>query len=133
MDVQLRALLAELQAETNGLLHSGKHVLVWQVDAPESLRLTSPLQDLVRSVVRKAVSDMLAHVAVTAAVVMIFAEGGELRLIVSDDGIAQSPSADADDYVAIRLQVNELGGRVAVRTGESGTIVTMSLPVAAAG
>jgi signal transduction histidine kinase len=85
--------------------------------------------------VKEALTNVLAHARAAEVRFRVAADGGRLRISISDDGVGLDPAQDAagDGLGNMRQRAAELGGRAWIESGAAGgTTVFFDLPLASA-
>jgi signal transduction histidine kinase/ligand-binding sensor domain-containing protein len=108
------------------------------VERPETipaLPATAGFRRGVLLLVKEAITNVLAHAGASEVKFRVAADGGRLRISISDDGVGLDPArAEAGDGLGnMRQRAAELGGRSWLETGTAGgTTVYTDLPLASA-
>jgi two-component system sensor histidine kinase DesK len=76
---------------------------------------------------REAVTNVARHARATTCHIGIEARGGELCLVIADDGIGNH-APEGNGLTGMRERIAALGGLVR-RTGTAGTTVTIAVPL----
>lgn len=130
-DAGLRTAVTAVVTEARGALGFLPKL---QFDGPIDTSVSSQLQEHAVSIVREALSNVARHARATRASVALGVGGGELTIVVSDDGIGvratSGPTGSGMRNMAGRAQ--QLGGVLDVksRPGE-GTSITWRVPLEA--
>lgn len=80
--------------------------------------------------IREAVTNVIRHANARRCAIRLTTTGAQVRVEIQDDGKGGS-ATEGTGLLGMRARVGELGGRV-TRDGTRGTLVTITLPVAAA-
>jgi signal transduction histidine kinase len=143
---ELEALLEELQAvptENTGLvealrkqcealeLRTGTHVTFHAPKLPPHERLAPGTHEAIYRVAQEALANVARHARASRVTVALTTEARNLELRVADDGSGFDTSSvnagmGTDN---MRTRARELGGRLSIVSGASGTDVRLSLPL----
>ncbi|MCR4302805.1 MAG: hypothetical protein NUV63_01075 [Gallionella sp.] len=125
--------LGDWRAEIENRCDAAGVTLVWQDNLPDSTRIISPQQRLsLERVLREATTNALKHAQPGRIAVSVAEEGGELLLLVQDDGntsstIAPSAGRGVRNMVS---RMSEAGGTVAFKPAvPRGSRVEIRLPL----
>lgn len=129
----LADVLADLRVEIADLLSSAGLSLVWQVDTDADL----PPQCVaaMRSILREAVGNALRHADASNIGVRLSASGGDLVLLVADDGEGFDPdnARSGNGLRNMRSRATALHGTMSVSNGAAmgarGTIIEIRFPL----
>jgi signal transduction histidine kinase len=85
----------------------------------------------VLAVVREALSNVARHASATSARVFVKVAGGQVVVMVEDDGVGTDPEQARGGLINLRERAHDLGGTFDVRPApRSGTIVDWRVPLA---
>jgi len=85
---------------------------------------------------KEAIHNVIKHADCSFVEIVLAARGSELELIVRDDGRGFEPGDPASDghgLASIRERAAGIGGSAEITTGEAGTVVRASVPIASKG
>ncbi|HEX3792132.1 MAG TPA: sensor histidine kinase [Pseudonocardiaceae bacterium] len=91
------------------------------------VRLVGPTEHVLALALREAVTNVARHARARTCRVGLEQHVGELRLVISDDGVGGS-AREGNGLSGMRERVTAIGGQVA-RFGSAGTTVTISVPL----
>ena len=135
-DLDESALAAALARMLDALQDDAGITAVLRVD-PELPVLSTPIEVAFLRVAQSALANVRQHAGAQSVQVELRAEGGSVRLTISDDGAgfdaAARPSDASYGLAAMRSRLREGGGDLAITTalGE-GTTIAATLPLAGA-
>ncbi|TDE94035.1 hypothetical protein EXU48_11290 [Occultella glacieicola] len=101
-----------------------------RVEVGDLPALPAPVEDAVFRVALEAVTNLERHSAARSASLAVWAEAGDVHLMVGDDG--RGLAADAAPGVGLgsmRRRADAVGARFAIESSTAGTTVTMSVPL----
>ncbi|WP_207454517.1 sensor histidine kinase [Herbiconiux sp. SYSU D00978] len=103
------------------------------VDAPEGAELPRESEVVLLRCAQEALANVRKHARARRVTVSFGIDAGRAEVIVQDDGVGFDPAASAPGYGldGMRERLALAGGRLALDSGEGGTRVAASLPVAA--
>lgn len=121
---RVASLEAELESARGVLASTGVELVVgWQPD----LAPLGSTEHALALALREAVTNVARHAGAKVCHVGIHAVDGELRLVIADDGVGGT-GVEGNGLMGIRERIAALGGRVH-RTGDTGTTLTISVPL----
>jgi signal transduction histidine kinase len=93
-------------------------------------RLEGEQETVAYRVVQEALSNVVKHAQATRVSVSVTTAGGELRIVVADDGRGFDPAAPASGFgiVGMRERIDLAGGHLAIEPNDPGTRVEVVLP-----
>lgn len=118
-------LVAELARAKTTLETAGLSV---QCDAATSMKLPAMQESVLSLAVREAVTNIVRHAHAKSCRMRLEQQNGSCRLEISDDGRG-SNGAEGNGLRGMRERVEMIGGTL-LRTGDPGTTVTITLPLA---
>jgi two-component system, NarL family, sensor histidine kinase DesK len=118
-------LVAELARAKTTLETAGLRV---QCDAATSVKLSAMQESVLSLAVREAVTNIVRHAQGKSCRMRLEQQNGSCRLEISDDGRGCN-GAEGNGLRGMRERVEMIGGTL-LRTGEAGTKVTITLPLA---
>jgi two-component system, NarL family, sensor histidine kinase DesK len=118
------SLEAELESARGALASAGVEL---HVRRDPDLTLVGSTEHALALAVREAITNVARHAGARACHVGIHAEGGELRVVVADDGVG-GQGVEGNGLSGMRERIAALGGRVH-RTGSAGTTLTIAVPL----
>jgi two-component system, NarL family, sensor histidine kinase DesK len=117
-------LIAELARAKTTLETAGVNV---QCDAATSVKLPAVQESVLSLAVREAVTNIVRHAQARTCRMRLEQQNGSCRLEISDDGRGSSAS-EGNGLRGMRERVEMIGGTL-LRSGTSGTTVTITLPL----
>jgi two-component system sensor histidine kinase DesK len=117
-------LVAELARAKTTLETAGLSV---QCDAATSMKLPAMLESVLSLAVREAVTNIVRHAQARTCRMRLEQQNGSCRLEISDDGRGSS-AIEGNGLRGMRERVEMIGGTLS-RSGDSGTTVTITLPL----
>ena len=113
---------AEWKADITQRLSAAQIELSWNFDFDQDLALSVVQWSALTRVLRELVSNTIQHSCATRVEISAALSGGDLRLLVCDDGIGRSPQAWSHGLGlgGVRKRVKLLGGDVRWRDNEGG-------------
>ncbi|MDX8033437.1 sensor histidine kinase [Lentzea sp. BCCO 10_0856] len=114
----------ELEAARTALTSLGVEVVVRR---DPGLTIVGSTEHELALALREAVTNVARHAQATTCHIGIEARGGELCLVIADDGVS-SRAPEGNGLTGMRERIAALGGLVR-RTGSAGTTVTIAVPL----
>jgi two-component system sensor histidine kinase DesK len=118
------SLETELEAARTALTSLGVEVVVRR---DPDLTIVGSTEHELALALREAVTNVARHARATTCHIGIEARGGELCLVIADDGIGNH-APEGNGLTGMRERIAALGGLVR-RTGTAGTTVTIAVPL----
>lgn len=132
----LLPLLGNLRYRLEPRLNALGVALHWDVEVLPELDYLSPETGLsIVRIVQESVNNAVRHGGARNITVRVRAAGDRIELTVADDGrgfdpeAAPAAGAPRRGLAAMRMRAQKLGGALALASGESGTQVTLALPL----
>lgn len=119
-----QGLVAELAQAKTTLETAG---LTVQYDAATTVKIPAVQESVLSLAVREAVTNVVRHAQAHTCRLRLEQENGSCRLQIQDDGVGTS-NGEGNGLRGMRERVEMLGGTLQ-RTTESGTTLTITLPV----
>jgi two-component system, NarL family, sensor histidine kinase DesK len=119
-----QGLAAELAQAKSTLETAG---LTVQCDAPTTIQIPALQESVLALAVREAVTNVVRHAHASSCRLRLEQQNGSFRLEIRDDGVGCS-SLEGNGLRGMRERVEMLGGTLQ-RTAESGTTLTITLPI----
>jgi two-component system sensor histidine kinase DesK len=114
----------ELESARRTLASAGVELVV---NRDPEVRLVGPTEHVLALALREAVTNVARHASAHTCRVGLEQDVGELRLVVSDDGIGGS-AREGNGLSGMRERVTAIGGQLG-RFGSAGTTVTITVPL----
>jgi two-component system sensor histidine kinase DesK len=92
-----------------------------------AVRLVGPTEHVLALALREAVTNVARHARAATCHVGLDLCDGELRLVISDDGVGGG-AREGNGLTGMRERVTAIGGRLN-RYGSAGTTVTITVPL----
>jgi signal transduction histidine kinase len=126
---------SSLRAELRDAVDGATEVLgfrpVLDVSGPVDSAVPDDVVPAILAVVREALSNAARHAQAQTVRVSVHAAGGEVSVIVEDDGIGTDPGRARGGLVNMRERAIDLGGFFEMGPGkDGGTILTWRVPLA---
>ena len=100
----------------------------------EDLELDDSISTVVFRILQEALTNVMRHAKASRVNIKVERDNGRLTMTVADNGIGieQAQKSDQKSFglVGIRERLHILGGELAVHSSPSGTVLTVSLPIA---
>lgn len=90
------------------------------------VRIVGPTEHVLALALREAVTNVARHARARTCHVGLDLSGGQLRLVISDDGVGGS-AREGNGLSGMRERVTAIGGQLS-RYGSAGTTVTITVP-----